>query len=62
LGHSGLAVVIVLTSVVHALLIEGTMGDVSKLVLSGLVLAVTVKALRDLRIAALLRRRAGQRR
>lgn len=57
LGHSALAVVIVVGTVVHALLIEGTMGVVTKAVLCALVLVATVKALVDLRAWALLKRR-----
>lgn len=49
LAHTVLAAVIVVGSVVHALLIEGTMETVSKAVLCGLVLAATVKAIADLR-------------
>ena len=57
IGHSALAVVIALGSVVHALLVEGTMGQVSKAVLCVLVLAALIKALIDLRPWALLTRR-----
>lgn len=58
LGHTTLGVVIVLGSVVHALLIEGTMGMASKTVLCALVLAATVKVVIDLR-HQLLRPRSG---
>ncbi len=51
-AHTSLAVVVVVGSVVHALLIEGTMATVSKAVLCVLVLGVTAKALVDLRIWA----------
>jgi hypothetical protein len=44
-----LAIVIVTGSVVHALLIEGTMETVSKAALCALVLAATVKIMADLR-------------
>lgn len=47
--HTGLAAVIVVGSVVHALLIEGTMETLSKAVLCALVLAATVKVMVDLR-------------
>jgi predicted ferric reductase len=47
LVHLPLAVVIVAGSVVHALLIEGTMETVSKAALCTLVLAATVKAMVD---------------
>ncbi|MCR9085739.1 MAG: ferric reductase-like transmembrane domain-containing protein [Rhodobacteraceae bacterium] len=48
LAHTSLAAVIVGGSVIHALLIEGTMGTVSKAVLCALALAATVKVLVDL--------------
>ncbi|MDP5366287.1 MAG: ferric reductase-like transmembrane domain-containing protein [Paracoccaceae bacterium] len=57
LGHSALALVIASGTVLHALLIEGTMGQVSKIILAALVLAATLKALIDLRAWVLLRRR-----
>jgi predicted ferric reductase len=47
IAHKALAVVIVAGSVVHALLIEGTMGPISKAVLCGLVIAATAKVLTD---------------
>ena len=59
LGHSALALIIVVGTVLHALLIQGTMGQVSKIILSVLVVAATLKALADLRAWALLRRRKG---
>lgn len=49
LAHKALAATIVLGSVVHALLIDGTMGTVSKAVLCALVLAATAKAIVGLR-------------
>jgi predicted ferric reductase len=57
-GHSALVTVVVAGSVVHAMLIDGTMGTMSKAMLCALALAATVKALVDLRAWALLRRRA----
>ncbi|MCX7323525.1 MAG: ferric reductase-like transmembrane domain-containing protein [Hyphomicrobiales bacterium] len=57
IAHSGLAVVIALGSVAHALLVEGTMGQVSKSVLCILVLAALIKVLIDLRTWTLLMRR-----
>ena len=60
LGHTGLVVLVVLGGVVHALLIEGTMGSVSKLMLCALVVAATVVALFDLRAWMLLTRRTPQ--
>lgn len=49
-AHTSLAAVVVVGSVVHAVLIEGTMETMSKVVLCVLVLAAAVKALVDLRV------------
>lgn len=57
LAHTTLAMVIALGSVIHALLIEGTMGTVSKTALCLLVLAATAKVMFDLRVWALWSRR-----
>lgn len=57
IGHTALAVVIVIGSVIHALLVEGTMGPVSKAALCALVLSSTTKVLVDLRTWTLLKRR-----
>jgi predicted ferric reductase len=51
-AHTSLAVVIVVGTVVHAMLIEGTMETVSKAVLCALVLIATVKVMADLRVWA----------
>ncbi len=48
--HNGLAVLLVVASVVHALLIQGTMGSLSKLILCACVLAATLIAIVHLRI------------
>ncbi len=48
--HTGLAAMVVAGSVVHAVLIEGTMETVSKAILCVLVIGATAKALIDLRI------------
>ena len=48
IGHTTLAGVIVVGSVVHAMLIEGTMETVSKAALCVLVLAATVTVVADL--------------
>ncbi|WP_299809461.1 ferric reductase-like transmembrane domain-containing protein [uncultured Roseibium sp.] len=48
-AHTALAVVIVTGSVVHALLIEGTMETLSKVGLCALVVAATVKVVADLK-------------
>ncbi len=47
-SHASLAVVIVVASVVHALLIEGTMEMISKAALCGLVLAATATVIAGL--------------
>jgi hypothetical protein len=47
--HMPLAIVIVAGSVVHAVLIEGTMETMSKAALCALVLAATIKVMTDLR-------------
>lgn len=59
LGHSALALIVVLGSAVHAVLIHGTMGTVSKTLLCGLAVGATLKTLKDLRTWALLKRRRG---
>ena len=60
LVHSALAVVIVAGSLAHALLVEGLMGQASKLALCALILAATVRALGRRRVWLLLgRKRAG---
>jgi len=50
LAHMALAVVIVIGSVVHGMLVEGTMEIVSKAALCALVLAATIKVMADLRV------------
>jgi hypothetical protein len=55
--HTTLAIVVVLGSVIHALLIEGTMGTVSKAALCVLVVAAVVKAIFDTRSQILSARR-----
>ena len=57
LGHTTLAAVVVVCSVGHALLIEGTMGMVSKAALCALVLAAAAKVMADLQSWTLLTRR-----
>ena len=47
-GHTFLAGIIVVGTMVHALLIEGTMETVSKVALCALVLAATIKVVADL--------------
>ncbi len=58
-AHTALAVTIVTGSVVHALLIEGTMEILSKTALCTLVVAVTVKTVADLRAWASRPRRGA---
>ena len=50
IAHMSLAVVIVVGSVVHGLLIEGTMETMSKAALCALVLAAAIKVIADLRL------------
>jgi predicted ferric reductase len=50
IAHTLLAVVIVVGTVVHAVLIEGTMETVSKAALCALVIAATIKVIADLRM------------
>ncbi len=57
-GHTALVVFAVVGTVAHALLIEGTMGQLSKAMLCLLVLGVTLKVVFDLRVWVRLRRRA----
>lgn len=57
LGHTALVSVVVVTTVVHAVQIDGTMGEASKVLLCLLALAATGKAIADLRTWRLLRRR-----
>jgi predicted ferric reductase len=56
IAHTLLAIVIVAGSVVHGILIEGTMETVSKAVLCALVLAATIKVMADLRVWRLAQR------
>ncbi len=56
IGHTVLAVVVVLGSVAHALLIEGTMEPLSKAAFCILVVLATAKAVFDLRVWVLLSR------
>lgn len=55
--HTVLAAVVVAGSVVHAMLIEGTMGTWSKAVLCALAIGAAIKVLIDLRSWSLLARR-----
>lgn len=56
-GHTALVAIVVAGGAVHALLIEGTMGTVSKAALCALVVAATVKTIADLRSWSVLTRR-----
>ena len=58
IAHISLAVVIVVGSIVHVMLVEGTMETISKAALCALVLAATAKVMADLRV---WRRRATSR-
>src|SRR3984893_12616084 len=50
IAHMSLAVVIVAASVVHGMLVEGTMETVTKAALCALVLAAAIKVIADLRV------------
>ncbi len=58
-AHTSLAAAVVVGSVVHAVLIEGTMETVSKVVLCALVIMATVKVLVDLRVWAIRTRKGA---
>jgi predicted ferric reductase len=58
IAHLSLAVVIVAGSVIHGMLVEGTMETMSKAALCALVLAASIKVIADLR---LWRKRPGSR-
>jgi predicted ferric reductase len=58
IAHMSLAVVIVVGSVVHGILVEGTMETVSKAALCALVLAAAIKVMADLLVS---RKRAASR-
>ncbi|MGG5890923.1 ferric reductase-like transmembrane domain-containing protein [Falsiroseomonas sp. HC035] len=60
LCHMILAVVIVVGTVVHAMLIDGTMGIVSKAALCGLVTVAAARVVLDPRLLADIRRMASQ--
>lgn len=55
--HTGLALLIVLGTVLHALLIDGTMGQITKAMLCALVCAATLGTVLHLRVWVVLRRR-----
>jgi len=57
LGHTALVTITVIGSVVHAMMIEGTMETLSKTLLCAAVSAATVKAVVGLRVWAVLKRR-----
>src|SRR6267378_2202536 len=50
IAHMSLAVVIVVGTVVHGMLVEGTMETMSKVALCALVLGATIKVMADLRV------------
>jgi hypothetical protein len=50
IAHTGLAIVIVAATVLHATLIEGAMETVSKAALCILVVAATIKVMAELRV------------
>jgi predicted ferric reductase len=55
IGHKALAVVIVVGTAVHAVLIEGTMETITKVALCGLVIGATLAALAGLQRATVTR-------
>ncbi len=57
LGHGCIVALVVVTSAAHALLIEGTMGTMTKAALCILAVVATAKVLSDLRIWRLFRPR-----
>ncbi|MEM7642882.1 MAG: ferric reductase-like transmembrane domain-containing protein [Pseudomonadota bacterium] len=59
LAHTALAAIVVLGTVIHAVLIQGTMETASKVMLCALALAATAKVIADLRVWVLLRRRGA---
>ncbi|MCW2308111.1 ferric reductase-like transmembrane domain-containing protein [Rhodobium gokarnense] len=61
IAHTALAAATAVGSVVHAMLIEGTMGTVSKAALCTLVLLATAKVIADLRVWSLRPRRRSAR-
>ncbi len=60
LCHVALGMTIIIGSVVHALLIDGTMGVLSKAALCALVVAAGAKVIADLRLLANMRRLVGR--
>ena len=48
--HGSLALIAIISSIAHALLIEGTMGDISKVILCLFVLGATLRTLLTLKI------------
>ncbi len=50
LGHTALVALVVIASVGHAMLIEGTMGTISKAVLCAVAVGATARVIADLRV------------
>ncbi len=50
IAHTALVAVIVVGTIVHSMLIQGTMETVSKTVLCALVLVATIKVIADIRV------------
>lgn len=59
LVHTSLALTTVIGSVVHAVLIDGTMETISKIVLCVLVVAASVKVIADLKVWSVQKKRSG---
>jgi predicted ferric reductase len=62
IAHTLLAIVIVIGTVLHAMLIEGTMETLSKAALCALVLAATIKVMADLRVWRIITTQARDKR
>jgi predicted ferric reductase len=60
IAHMSLAVVIVVATVVHGMLVEGTMETVSKAALCALVLGAAIKVMVDLRVLRRVGKAAGR--
>jgi predicted ferric reductase len=60
IAHMSLAVVIVAATVIHGMLVEGTMETMSKAALCLLVLGATIKVMADLRVLRRVGKAAGR--
>jgi predicted ferric reductase len=60
IAHMSLAVVIVIATVVHGMLVEGAMETISKAALCALVVGATIKVMADLRVWRRVGKAAGR--